>query len=41
MELHVIMPRGAVLVALVVDGKLVLPPDPPPGAAPDQPAPGK
>jgi hypothetical protein len=27
MDLHVITPRGAVLVAQVVDGKVVLPPE--------------
>lgn len=41
MELHVITPRGAVLVAQVIDGRVIVPPAPPPAAAPAQPAPGK
>jgi hypothetical protein len=38
MELHVITPRGAVLVAQVVNGKVIVPP---PAAAPVQTTPSK
>lgn len=44
-ELHVITPRGSLLVAQVVQGKLVLPPtpesQPEPAVSPAQPAPGR
>lgn len=39
MDIHVITPRGSVLVLQVVDGKLVIPPAP--VVAQVQPAPGK
>jgi hypothetical protein len=42
MDLHVVTSRGAVLVAQVIGGRVLLPPEPPaPAAAPVQPVPGK
>lgn len=43
MDLHVITSRGAVLVAQIIRGKLILPPisEPSPAAVPAQPEPGK
>lgn len=43
MDIHVLTPRGAVLVMQVIAGRPILPPlaPPAPAAAPAQPAPGK